>query len=311
MQNAKKANRITDLFVFPKTNAGTKHGDYNKIGLGIDRQLPKENQSVYIPALGLVEMTMDPSLEGEDLTNALYSVDGPLWTAAENLAGNGSNVTDHQLKLEPTRKHHGKGSFIVRQKVLTNYMSGLRKNLDRLSAISYIAAKPLSFDTISYKTKHAPNPEDDTILQHVERYNENDSRVFKSRAAALVGFYALKRSKTTADLVAETAAAVTTGITIPFSEAEVEIQHEDQDGHPITPLHGYQPSLAAQNAFLDKVGGSRGTFPIGIDSEAEVSIDVLDPKDDALLVEQMRIARKKKFLHQAKMISFFALTMTK
>jgi len=303
MEDGKIADRISGIFVYASENAGTAHNNPKRIAMGIDKQSSENVLGTYTPVLDLVELHIPTSLDPEQLAAMFTTFNGPAWVAAHEIAGHGTDETDAQLRLRRVRARGIPQAHVIDGESHADRMGLLEGVLDELEPGHNGEERPRCFD-ITYPVIDN-NGRQVTVQAQVL---EGDPRLAHATESTIVGHQPTQYASTnTAEHYAETAAAVTTGITIPYDEAEVGVpQLQTDDGQPAAFEAGYRPDTRGQHLFTDAVGGVEGTFPIQLSELPDTHILRVDPADDPLLKTELNRARRLRSLRPEQMVAILA-----
>lgn len=197
MSGGKDTEQLGMISIFPSENAGGH--DPKKIGLGIDEQMRESVQGVAMPAMGLVELHM-PTNPTED---ELHGYNGMRWVLAHEVAGHFTDVKSGPTRLLPTV---GRNEYVTRnpwEDVGSRFFTGaLARGISRLRWITRRNVQDMDGET-----HHA-----------VEEVPSGDSRLQEAVAIQKKGSPTRYGETHQAEMYAETAAQVTTGILVPGTE---------------------------------------------------------------------------------------------
>ena len=297
------ANNITNISVFPSENAGTSHANPKLIGLGIDKQSDTNILGTCTPIMELVELHMPSTWDEDELTALFQDFDGPGWTAAHEVAGHGTDITEGSRLLQPVHTSGIPNAHIIRGETWAEHMSPMQKLLKNIPRFNFMHSKPDLFD-ITYRVADSEG-QIKTVSARVE---ETDPRFGHAATAAIVGRKPTRYAgENVLEHYAETAAAVTTGIPIPFTEARVKIVTSiNDDGTAAVQALGYQPDLRGQKQYTDTVGGIEGALPIAFENPRTVNFTFTKPDNDRLLRYHLIRARSSEILPPERMIAILA-----
>lgn len=302
MDNGKIADRVSGIFVYPSESAGTMHRDPRRIAMGIDKQSPSNVLGTYTYALDLVEMHMPTNISSDDLAAWFKQIEGPSWTLAHEVAGHATDDSDADLKLQPIRTSGIANAHLMSGDPRARKMSRLHRVLRNLPMRRLEKTSPIMFDITYPVVDNKGN-----IVTQKTTVEEGDPRLDHATVATIAGSKPTRyASSSETEHYAETAASVTTGIAIPYDEAEVTVQALTADnGAPADFAEGYRPDQRAQDLFTKSVGGKRGSFPIVL-KLPEMTMTRLLPEDDPLLRREMQRARKHATPTPEEMIAILA-----
>jgi len=309
IQDGAIANRISGIFVYPSSSAGTYHNDPKSVALGQSKQAHESVLGSYTPLLDLVEMhrphTWDP-----DAANAmLESFFGPGWTMAHEVAGHGSDDTDAKLRLIPVRALAG-GRGIHNPHIVDGdpWADKMRPTDRQQYDLPKELAAPIQYD-IEYTVQD--NSGQSKIIK--TRVPEGDPRLSHSLNTTIVGYKPTQYGSTDSiENYAETTASMATGITIPFSEAGTTVQPIfDAQGEPMDFADGYRPDKQGQDVVATSTGAIKGEFPLAFKSPVAVDIRHINPANDKLIREQAIRTRKTHFPRPNELISVLTRSTTR
>ncbi|MBC7546834.1 hypothetical protein H7171_03770, partial [Candidatus Saccharibacteria bacterium] len=299
MEDGKIADRISGIFVYPEENSGTEHADPKRIALGIDKQSSSDILGTLTYALDLVELHMPTTWNAEELDETFKSFYGPIWTTAHEVAGHGTDESDSTLRL---RRVHTSGipqAHIIQGEPRARKMKRIDRVLRNLSKRN----SPLEFD-VSYQAVDK-NGNTVTIERRVE---ETDAVMTHATQSTIVDHKPTGYAGTNdSEHYAETAASVTTGIEIPYKEAEVNVRPiVDDNGNPTSFAEGYRPDVRGQTVFTSSVGADVGSFPVAFSRPLEVTVSHINPANDPVIREHMIRSRNARILRPEQMIAILA-----
>ena len=110
LQEGRVGHELDMIAVYPSDNAGTKHGNPKKIGLGQDIQFEKNILGVAYPALRLVETHMPVDTTADDLGKH----NSPDWVLAHEIAGHFTGLNDKENLLIDTGSVLPNGAKVYR-----------------------------------------------------------------------------------------------------------------------------------------------------------------------------------------------------
>lgn len=290
MEDGKLGDRVSGIFVYPSENAGTIHGDPKKIAMGIDKQSEAGLLGTYTYPLDLVELHMQTdtwdSAELEEILNAYL---GTAWIASHEIAGHGTDENDKILKARRIRTRNIANAHVIDQDPRARKMKRLDTTLRNLRRRHERIVTPTAFDIIYPVVDNGGR-----IVTMNARVTEGDPRLAHATQATIVGFKPTHYAGTNeSEHYAETAASVTTGISVPFEEANVSVPNLlADDGNNAEFTRGYRPDTRGQALFTNSVGGQTESFPLTFSKMPEVRISHIHPQNDPLTRrEKIRTSR--------------------
>ncbi len=229
MQNGKVAEKLDTIVVVPTEQTGPQRPD--KIGLGIDDQMHQNVLGVAIPVLGLVELHMpDTPTKGD-----IERFNGTRWVIAHEVGGHFTDVNKQSRIIDKTKSNRPGRIFTARNPWVNvgadSYNSTSRRGVVKIQQFTI------------------PNPDGSTTEFIV---NAGDQELVDAPKARLRGEAPTNYGDTSAaEIHAETAAGVITGIPIPASESGnvPEILGDKA---------GYKVDAGLQHRFISRIGALRG-----------------------------------------------------
>lgn len=292
MEDGKLGSRVSGIFVYPSESAGTGHGNPKRIAIGIDKQRGENVQGTFTYALDLVEMHMPTTLDPDELQEMFEAFNGPAWVAAHEVAGHGTDESDETLRVRRIRTRNIPNAHVIDGDPRAQKMSRLEGVLRPLAdRIGYRRKpnEPIQFD-ISYPVLD----NNGAVVTMHERVEEGDPRLAHATHSTIVGYQPTRYAGTNeGEHYAETAASVTTGIPVPYSEADVHVPLlNSDDGETASFADGYRPDNKGQQVFTNSVGGLDGVYPIAFEENPDVEVWHINPENDPLIREErIRTAR--------------------
>ncbi len=230
MQRGKVAEKLDTIVVLPAESTGAQRPD--KIGLGIDEQMHQNILGVAIPSIGLVEL----QLPQKPTHKQLEAFNGFRWTLAHEVAGHFTDVNERSRLLDPAESNRPGRSFTTGNPWLDIGDDGYATTGRRRSVAVEQFAIP------------HPRGENREFIVNV-----GSSLLRRAASARLRGQAPTMYGDTkAAELYAETAAAVVTGIPIPAEQAGVHPSH-------LGDKPGYYVDAGLQHRFVSHVGARRNT----------------------------------------------------
>jgi len=311
MDGGKIADRVSGIFVYPSENAGTEHDEPKRIAMGVDKQSESNVLGTYTYILDLVELHMPTDVDPKELEELLSSFDGPAWTLAHEVAGHGTDDSDEPLRLRRIAGHPIPNAHVIEGDPRAQKMKPLEKVLSRLPRHGKKREKdapPIEFD-IEYQV---PDKNGQLVTMQA-RVEEGDPRLSHASHATIVGYIPTQYGGTNnPEHYAETAAATTTGIAVPYHEATVSVPLlKTDEGEQAVFADGYRPDARGQQVFTKSVGAEQGIFPVSFKAdpsreEPPVTISHMRPEYDALLRQEMIRTRGLRTLTPAQMVAILA-----
>lgn len=303
MDNGKIADRVSAIFVYPSENAGTGHDDPKRIAMGVDKQSSEDVLGTYTYILDLVELHMPTKLDPKELEALLESFDGAAWTLAHEVAGHATDDSDAKLRLRRVATSGIPNAHVVDGDPRARKMKPMRRVLGKLPRRSHGKKAPTEFDT-TYSALDK-NGQPVPMRAHVM---EGDPRLAHATSATIVGHQPTQYSgDSDSEHYAETAAATTTGIEIPYSEAYVTVPGlATKAGQRALFAEGYRPDARGQQVFTQSVGARDGVFPVSFKNPPAVTISRTSAEEDPLLREEMIRTRRLITLTPAEMVAILA-----
>lgn len=302
IDNGKLAKRISGIFVYPSENAGDAHGDAKRIALGVDQQSPETVLGTYTPILDLVEMHMPTTWNKDAVESMMASFYGPAWIISHEVGGHGSDDNDNKLHLRSVWTHGIPNAYISVDSPWADKMAqvdGVFNDLPNDESL------PVRFD-ITYPVT---DREGKTVTMSA-RVNENDPRLAHASTATIVGFKPTVYGSTDSrEHYAEAAASQITGIEIPYREAGVSVHELVADnGEAALFATGYRPDVRTQEVVQRSIGAAPGMFPADFPESVDVEIRHINPHNDRVMQEEMKRARRNRFLRPEELIAILART---
>ena len=103
MEGGKLGERVKAIFVYPSENAGTDNNNPKRIAIGIDKQSSQDILGIYTYPFGLVELHMPSTWDKDQLEHMFSQFNGPMWVAAHEVAGHGTDIKDQTITLRPVK----------------------------------------------------------------------------------------------------------------------------------------------------------------------------------------------------------------
>lgn len=303
MEEGKLGDRVSGIFIYPSENTGIEHDDPKRIAMGIDKQSSTEIFGTFTYALDLVELHMPSTWDPDELHEMFEAFNGPAWTASHEVAGHGTDETDATLHLRRVRTRNIPNAHLIDGEPRARKMSALRKLLRRLPTHSSRKNHPIEFD-ITYPVVDNSG----RIVTMQARVLENDPRLAHASHSTIVGYQPTEYSgESTSEHYAETAASVTTGIAVPYAEAQVSVPLlQNDDGGAAVFAQGYRPDARGQKIFTDSAGAESGVFPVEFSQPAGVTISHINPGNDPLIQREMARTTRLRTLYSNQMIAILA-----
>jgi hypothetical protein len=289
MDGGKIADRISGIFVYQSENAGTWHRDPKRIAMGLDKQSSEHILGTYTYALDMVEMHMPSTWSPEELEEMLSSYMGPRWVLAHEVAGHGTDDSDEILKLRRVWSRDIPNAHVIDGEPRARKMRRLQGILRRLPRNLTEKTMPVQFDITYPVTDHNGR----TVTMQA-RVTENDPRLAHATRSTIAGHQPTRYAgESVSEHYAETAAAVTTGDTIPYDEALVDVPRlTTDDGQTAVFATTYRPDVRGQRLFTDSVGGEAGSYPIGFANPPAVTVSHINPANDPLMRQELQRTRR-------------------
>lgn len=299
MEDGKLGDRVSAIFVYPSKNAGTEHDDPKRIAMGLDKQRSEEILGTYAYALDLVELHMPSTWDSNELLEMFEEFNGPTWVMGHEVAGHGTSESDEELRLIPVRASNIANAYLIDGDPHAQKMSSLNKILSKLPQ-KQPHTPSIEFD-ISYPVLDANG---ETVTMHA-RVSEGDPRLAHASEATIVGYRPTRYAgKNAEEHYAETAAAVVTGIAIPYDEAGVEVPTLTTDqGNKAAFTKGYRPDTRGQKLFTDSVGATEGSYPVSFKNPADVAISHIAPANDRVVRDELTRTTRLKTLKPDEMVA--------
>jgi hypothetical protein len=302
MEDGKLGGRIRGIFVYPSENAGTGHGDPKRVGMGIDKQSSENILGTYTYPLNLVELHMPSTWDESELLGLFESHNGPMWVAAHEAAGHGTDISNQTLRLKEVRARGIPQAHVIKGDARARKMRPLEKVLQSLDSIRRVT-NPVEFD-INYIARDLEG--EDVTLQ--ARVREGDPRLEHALQSTIVGYNPTVYAGTNVgEQYAEHAASVTTGITIPYDEASIAVRGLQADnGERASFAEGYRPDARGQRQFTDSVGAELGSFPATFAEPPVVRISHINPANDPLIQQHLARTHRLRILQPEQMVAILA-----
>jgi|GEM_PF-2558561 len=304
MDGGKIADRVGAIFIYPTKNAGTGHKNPKRIAMGLDKQHHEDILGTYTYILDLIEMHMPSKLDPKELEALLAQFNGPAFVLAhETGIGHATDDSDEPLKLRRVTTSGIPNAYIIDGDPRARKMQPLEDTLHNLPANERDRETPVMFDIVY------PVPDkNDEIVMVPARVAEGDPRLAHAHEVTIVGFKPTQYAGTdVSEHYAETGASVTTGIEIPFEEANVVVtSYPTTSGKPAVFATSYRPDVRAQQLVTRSVGAIDGEFPIKFESQPEITITHMLPQYDPLIREEMIRTRQLQTLTPREMIAILA-----
>ena len=304
MEDGKLGSRVSGIFVYPTENAGVEHNDPRRVAMGIDEQDHEDILGTFTYALDLVELHMPASWDEAELVDLFNDFNGPAWTTAHEVAGHGTDESDNPLRLRRVVARGVPNAHVIDGNPRATKMKALDGVLRNLVNRRQSAnAAPLMFD-IMY-----PVPDKQGRMVTIPaRVAEGDPRLEHAITSTIVDHKATRYAGSNpSEHYAETAAAVTTGIPIPYHEAGVSVASlPTDDGHRADFATGYHPDVRGQRVFTKSVGAIEGLLPVSFLNPPEVKISHINPANDPVIRQELIRTRKIRSLRPEKMTAILA-----
>lgn len=314
MRGGELADKITGIFVYPESNAGLRHGNPKKIGVGVDKQDPSEILGFCAPALELVEMHMKETQNPDELRKYFADYMGALWTLSHEVAGRGTDIRPDKVRLMPVRSRLYNNAYLSsdpwEDRMKDNYKQNLRlgdhrrarwfdrvfrgrKNDDKLMFDAEFPVVDRNGNTVTISRQVTAN---DPTLQHA-------TKVYISGRD--VTMYA---GSNPAELHAETAASAVTGIEVPYGEAGATVSTvaTADNGKAASFAQGYLASHRDLATYGNVIGAKPGTVPVGFENPPEVDITYTKPETDRTMQGHYRRVRSQRTLRPEEMIALLS-----
>lgn len=303
MEEGKLGDRVSAIFVYPSENAGTDHDDPKRIAMGIDKQSHEGILGTYTYPLDLVELHMPSTWETEELLQAFEEFNGPRWVLAHEVAGHGTDENDRPQLLRQVHTPGIPNAYVFKGDPRAYKMRPLRKVLRKLPDWFTLGHKPIEFD-IEYPVL---DNDGQTVTMHA-RVEQGDPRLAHASTSIIVGHRPTRYAGTNdSEHYAETAASVTTAISVPYNEASVRVaQLRTDNGERAVFAEGYRPDKRGQQVFTSSVGAVGGSYPVSFREQPEVAISRIRPEDDPLVRRELARTHRVRTLYPAQMIAILA-----
>jgi hypothetical protein len=255
MQDGRVGRELDMVVIYPQENAGTRHGNPKKIGLGIDIQFERGTLGVAYPGLGLVEMHMPTQPTHEELEG----YNNAQWTLAHEVAGHFTDLNEENNNLTLVARINGRSYYTANNRFehsaqadfdrVTNEERGLdtRNRFQRV-----ILRRPFNRH-LTWRIRRGTQMVNGTVERREETVNTDDPRLTEAvfvRNQRFINDYA----RTNADEhYAEAAAQIATGTGVPFRE------EMDTRFHQVQPRAGYADTYAASTTMHSHITGRWGS----------------------------------------------------
>lgn len=225
MQDGKVGDALDTIVVFPTEQTGSQRPD--KIGLGIDEQFHKNVLGVAIPVIGLSEIHLPLKPKEKDIQSFV----GFRQTLAHEIAGHFTDVNKQARFIDPSKSNRPGRTFRARNPWLgagnDGYASTARRGTVRVHQFAI------------------PHPNDEPGEYIV---NAGSQELIDAPSARLHGESPTRYSdESAAELHAEVAAALTTGMLVPVSELGI-------NSKALGEKTGYSVDGGLQHRFVTHVG---------------------------------------------------------
>jgi len=303
MEGGKLGERVKAIFVYPSENAGTDHNNPKRIAIGIDKQSSQDILGIYTYPFGLVELHMPSTWDKDQLEHMFSQFNGPMWVAAHEVAGHGTDIKDQTITLRPVKVRGITSPHVIDADLAAEKMRTLDKVLKALPFKPTKAEPSLEFDIV-----YTAVDKDNKPVTLKARVKDNDPRLPHALSATIVGRKpSVYAGTSNAEHYAETAAAVTTGIEVPYGEADVSVSGLNTDeGEVANFAIGFRPDARGQEIFTESVGSVKGVFPVEFAKPAEVVISHINPVNDKLLQSHYSRTSRLRTLRPDQMIAILA-----
>ncbi len=306
---------LDGVMIYPEENAGL-HGEPKRIGLGIDEQYGSGILGVAIPALGLAEAQMDPNATEEELRRFCSA----LWTVSHETLGHHSDVIEGLPELTAVE------GFPNYYTVKTPWANVAQESFDEFPGLNEEVAVPKPWYKRWFSKPEIASREfeltssivdnNGDVIHVVERVRENDpgfaAKIAVARDVTVIGRKPTDYAGTNvSELHAEVAAQVSTGIVIPFSEANITIPNRTgalAEGN-FAEGYGVDPVLAKR--YADGVGATLGPDgkPYWPPAETrDVTVRYGRIEDDPILGPAARAAKETALPAEKDLITILART---
>lgn len=304
MQDGKLADRVSAIFVYPSESAGTEHGNPKKIAMGIDKQSENTMIGAFNYPLKLVELHMPTTFDGNELEE-LFKFNGTMWVTAHEVAGHGTDINNTQQRLRRVLARGIPNAHVIDGDPRAVRMSRLKGALKKLPTKQSQKSKPIEYD-VDY-TVLDRNGKNVTISSRVK---EGDQGLAHATSSTIVDHQPTVYSgENDPEHYAETAAAVTTGIEIPYDEALTSVEQLETDqGETASFAPGFHPDKRGQEVFTDAVGAISDSLPVEFEKPIEVSIQHLEVEGDPLLRAELARTSKLRSPEPNQLIAILART---
>ncbi|HEV2413120.1 MAG TPA: hypothetical protein VGS28_04965 [Candidatus Saccharimonadales bacterium] len=288
------ADKLTGIFIFPRSSAGVAHSDPRKIALGIDNQVPDEDViGEFIGVMKQAELHVRTDLTGDELIADLARRNGPLWTIFHEAAGHGTDVDDELFVLQPVHVRGIANAHILDRDHMRHRMGPLFPFLAQLPVGQpRPGTVPPTFE-VTYQvpdgqgrlvTETVSVPAGDPRLSHAQRnsvYIQGHHNTEYGGGSDLESY-------------AETAASVAAGIPTEFSHGGGDVPRRLTDAGEVADFaDGFRADRRAERLVAEALGAEPGTFPLRWVTPPQVTIHRMPPQFDSLLRDQMARARSQ------------------
>ena len=287
VQKGRLGGKISAIFIYPEEyagrmpdEAGEPHKHPKKIALGVDTQRQANILGTTYPMLELVEMYM-PTNPTE---TELRGFDSAAHTFAHELLGHGSDISEQRIILDPVVGHGAVpslGRFASRDpwanrgaNTLALYPS-LADDSRREFTAENVDDTSVPLDS-EREVSGARRTLPDRIIGWKMRALNHAPRHVRLDSHLPTGYSGAGRQ----EAYAESAAAVSTGMRIPYEEAEV--QPSTSTAQHIMP-DGYQVAEPIEKMVQDELGALRTPYELRFATESDAIFHQTTVDKDPLL----------------------------
>lgn len=303
MQGGKLGDRVSGIFVYPSESAGIGHRDPRRVALGIDQQSLEHCLGTYTYPLKLIELHMPTSvLDPEELEEILNEFNGPRWVMSHEVGGHATDRNDNPQTLRRVLARGIPNAHVIDGDARAYKMLRLGKVLRKLPNSS---SKEEIFEyDITYPVLDASGKK---VTVKV-RVKDNDPRLAHASESTIVGYRPTRYAgQNDSEHYAETAAAVTTGIPIPYEETGKKVTKlKADDGSDALFATGYRPDAKGQSLFTEAVGGKIESYPLDFDEPTAIRIRHINPANDPLIRRELLRTRRARVLRPEEMVAILA-----
>jgi hypothetical protein len=314
MRGGELADKITGIFVFPESNAGTHPRNPKRIGVGVDKQDESTMLGFCAPALELVEMHMKETLNPDELSEYFADYMGALWTLSHEVAGHGTDIRAGKVRLHSVRSEYYDNAYISSDpwvdRMTPNYKANMRL-LDRTPASWFrrMFRGRKNDDKLLFDAEYPVVDRKGQIVTVRDRVTANDPRLIHATRAYVVDRDPTQYGGTnSAELHAEVAASAVTGIDIPYPEAGAQVTTlpTTDGGGAALFAQGYHASHRDLTTYRNIVGADAGSMPVTFPDQPEVDITYTKPENDRAMQAHYRRTRSQRTLRPEEMIAILS-----